>query len=146
VRQAILQDVARRTLTSGLAHKDESARVAEDRDNDRASDDPSFASRISRSVRDDVVDLAARHADVLQLPVIQGAQIRAQPLAFAPLLKIFTISAEQAEEAPLRSGRPGKGRCAEGRGHSSASLTKRSLRLFGFRHGTSGLRARTKRH
>ncbi|WP_245477184.1 hypothetical protein [Bradyrhizobium guangzhouense] len=79
--------------------------------------------QIGKAARDDVVDLAARDGDVPKLPVIQGAQIPAQPPAPAPLQKVVTISSEEADE-PARSGRRGKGGCAEGRGHCSASLTK----------------------
>jgi hypothetical protein len=35
------------------------------------------ASWIDRSIRDDVIDLAARNADILEFPVIQAAQIGA---------------------------------------------------------------------
>ncbi|WP_271605012.1 hypothetical protein [Bradyrhizobium sp. CCBAU 11434] len=80
--------------------------------------------RIDKVARDNVVDLAACDGDVLKLPVIQGAQIPAQLPAPAPLLKLVTISSEEADEMPPHSGRRGKGGRAEGRGHCSASLTK----------------------
>jgi hypothetical protein len=43
----------------------------------QSSQGGSDAPRIDRGIRNDVVDLAARNADVLELPVIQTAQIGA---------------------------------------------------------------------
>src|SRR6266481_1569559 len=57
----------------------------------RPSSGGSDASRVDRTVRGDVVDLAARNADVLELPVIEVRQIGSQPLALAAFLKRIPI-------------------------------------------------------
>src|SRR5258705_966326 len=64
----------------------------------------SDASRVGTSVRGNVVNLAARSADILQLPVAQVAQGGSYPLAFTPLQKRTPISIEKARDAPRRCG------------------------------------------
>src|SRR6266516_1287553 len=59
----------------------------------------SDTSRVERAVRGDVVDLAARNADVIEFEVIEVGQIGAQPLACAPFLKRSPISPQEAEDA-----------------------------------------------
>src|SRR5256885_8715581 len=77
----------------------------------------SDTSRVERAVRGDVVDLAARNADVIEFEVIEVGQIGAQPLACAPFLKRSPISPQEAEDATLRAGLAFQSDYAVGRVH-----------------------------
>ena len=60
----------------------------------------SDASRITTSVRGDVIDFASRNADIHQLAVAQVGQIGLPPRAFAPLMKFSPKYLERAEDLP----------------------------------------------
>ena len=77
----------------------------------------SDTARVDRAVGGDVVDLAARNADVLEFEVIETGQVGSQPLACAPFLKRSPISPQEAEDATLRAGLAFQSDCAVGRVH-----------------------------
>jgi TolB-like protein/Flp pilus assembly protein TadD len=81
----------------------------------------SNASRVNTSVRSDVVDLAARDADIHQIPVTQVGQGVAQFLALAALLKDIPIFPDEAGDMPGRYGCPFQPRCAVRRAHCGVS-------------------------
>src|SRR5262249_13525081 len=72
-----------------------------------------------------VLDLAARDADVLQLTVLQGVQHGPQSRPLAPLLKRAPTPAEEAIHAPRRVFRRSEYALGLARGHGSASRDHR---------------------
>src|SRR6266436_7676645 len=77
----------------------------------------SDTSWVDRSVGGDVVDFAARNADVIEFEVIEVGQIGSQPLACAPFLKRSPISPQEGEDATLRAGLAFQSDYAVGRVH-----------------------------
>ena len=78
-------------------------------------------SRVDIAAGGNVVDLAARRADVHQLPVTQAGQRAAHSLAIATCLKDIPVLSDQAADMPGRYGRPLRPHCTLDQGHCSAS-------------------------
>ena len=77
-------------------------------------------SRVDIAAGGNVVDLAARRADVHQLPVTQAGQRAAQSPAIATCLKDIPVLPDQAADMPGRYGRPFRPHCTLDQGHCGA--------------------------
>src|SRR6266496_1217671 len=95
----------------------DSVKLGHDPESDMHRRGGSDTSWVDRAVGGDVVDFAARNADVLEFEVIEVGQIGSQPLACAPFLKRSPISPQEAEDATLRAGLAFQPDCAVGRVH-----------------------------
>jgi hypothetical protein len=71
----VLQDISRCALSSGFAREQEDARSAEHRKKESAAIGGSDASRVDGAIRGYVIGLAARNADIEDLPVTRVTQI-----------------------------------------------------------------------